>query len=80
MSALQHLSVLALETVVESSGLDGGGRLVARISQVLGEHFGLINVNEDLLMSDIIELLPAQHETHLALSTLLKNLPEVKAA
>lgn len=26
------------------------------------------------------ELLPAQHETHLALSTLLKNLPEVKAA
>ncbi|MFO0880947.1 MAG: serine/threonine-protein kinase [Gemmataceae bacterium] len=39
MSALQHLSVLALETLVESSGLDGGGRLVARISQVLGEHF-----------------------------------------
>ena len=26
------------------------------------------------------ELLPAQHETHLALSTLLKNLPETKVA
>ena len=26
------------------------------------------------------ELLPAQHETHLSLSTLLKNLPEPKAA
>jgi hypothetical protein len=26
------------------------------------------------------ELLPAQHETHLSLSTLLKNLPETKAA
>ena len=58
-----HATASVIETMFAQHGVE----------QVLGEHFGLINVNEDLLMSDIIELLPAQQIVLEILETVVVN-------
>ncbi len=58
---------------------------VAMMEQAEAERLVNYEAQRDLMIGPvkaciINEMLPAQHETHLALSTLLKNLPETKAA